>query len=267
MRRACQGDVSAVASVRGRLAELAQAHSHAVAATFMPRKPVVVPPTPPSQLAPTRKRKVRELAMTPNEKAIRSARVRARPPTMGCTNGLPLLKRPGRRGPPPWVCAIINNKIKKGQKAVDQLQNLRENVLFYSEMEDAWDEAIAHLNNDGTRDDLSWSEAAEQALTSVHTAHHEKERKSYVLTLRFQKTIDQETVQYRVDMRNRRVQRRAQRKRRLIEQMETKLAQQLRAEWTSRRVPVSNIDEEEPSLLADSTSSANSGSISNRGTS
>lgn len=241
MRRACQGDLSAIASVRDRLAELALAHSHAVAATFMPRKPVVAPPTPPSQLAPKRKRKVRDLAMTPNEKAIRSARVRARPPVMGCTNGLPLLKRPGRRGPPLWVCAIINNKIKKGQKAVDQLQNIRDNVLYYSAMEDAWDDAIARCTHSGrhrTRDDLSWSEAAQQALASVHAAHHARERRSYALTLRFQQIIDQETVQYHVDMRNRRVQRRALRKQRLIEQMETGLAQLLQTEWTSRSVPI-----------------------------
>lgn len=193
------------------------------------------PPTPPSQLAPKRKKKILALTLKPREKAIRSARVRARPPIMGHTNGLPILKRPGRRIPQ-WVSVIINKKIKKGVREVDALNHLKDNVLYYAQMEDTWDAGLLRsgLLGQNKKDSVTWSDGARECLIILRAHYRASELKTYQITSRFQEIIDQARVQYRVRLRERRIQKRAWRKQQLINEMEGKLAG-IQKEWKATK--------------------------------
>ncbi|KAF8252242.1 hypothetical protein K440DRAFT_633492 [Wilcoxina mikolae CBS 423.85] len=210
-------------------------HAQKVRSTFMPRRVVVKPPTPPSQLAPKRKKKILALTLTPREKAIRSARIRARPPVMGHTNGFPLLKRPGRRIPQ-WVSVIINKKINKSVREVNALNDLKDNVFYYAQMEDAWDNELIRsgLLDKQEKDSVTWMDGAKECLIILRAHYRASELKTYQVTSRFQQIIDQANVQYRVGLRARRIKRRAWRKQQLINEMEGKLAG-IQKEWTATK--------------------------------
>ncbi|KAI5840372.1 hypothetical protein BZA05DRAFT_390141 [Tricharina praecox] len=235
LRRACQSDGSALTSVTTALAALLASRKARVLATTRPPWPVHTPPQPPNQLTPTRKKKMLALTLTPREKAVRSAVVRARPPRMGCTNGLPVLKRPGRKIPM-WVSSIINQKVKRKVRHWDVMAHVRDNVMYYAEMEDMWDEQLARagLVRWIPGDDATWMDGAELYRVTHQDWMHASERRSYAITERFQSVIDTETIQYHEKLRTGRVKRRNEKKNQIARQMEQRL-KGLEQEWKSMK--------------------------------
>lgn len=233
LRRACQNDAPAIASVTDAIALLIASRKARVAATTLPPWPVHVPPTPPNKLNPMRKKKILALTLTPQEKAVRSARVRARPPRMGCTNGLPLLKRPGRKMPL-WVSSIINDKVKRRVRHWDVMAHIRDDLMYYAEMEDRWDEQLVRegMLQWIPGDDATWVHGAELFWRTHQDWMHAAERRSYAITERFQTVIDAETTRYQEKLRAGRAKRRCERKKQIARQMEQRL-QGLEEEWKS----------------------------------
>jgi DNA primase len=229
LRRACQNDEQAAISVTERILELVSQHQQKVAASSIPPYPKHTPPTPPNQLNPMRKRKILEMTLKPREKAIRSAKIRARPPRMGVTNGLPVLKRPGRK-PPLWVSLIINEKIKRKVRQLDALQHVQNNVLYHAEMEDEWDAAMRRAGSREELDGGSWLEGAQLFQRVLEENYRATELRTYAITQRFQKIIDEATIRYRERLRAQRIQRRAKEKEKLTKQMEHEIGA-LKGEW------------------------------------
>jgi DNA primase len=229
LRRACQNDEQAAITVTERILELVSQHQQKVAASSIPPHPVHTPPTPPNQLNPMRKRKILEMTLKPREKAIRSAKIRARPPRMGVTNGLPVLKRPGRK-PPLWVSLIINEKIKRKVRQLDALQHVQNNVLYHAEMEDEWDAAMRRAGSREEVDGESWFEGAKLYQRVLEENYRATELRTYAITQRFQKVIDEATIRYRERLRAQRIQRRAKEKEKLTNKMEYEIGR-LKGEW------------------------------------
>ena len=168
--------------------------------------------------------------MTPAEKAERSFKVRLRPATMGCAGGLPVLKRPGQRIPM-YVRCIINKKLKSKTRQVDTLNRAKDETLYYSYMEDIWDRQMARIQETGSEGrELSWYEAAENGLDYIRKAYSDNEKRSYVLTKKFQKIIDEDKVRYEEYKRAERKAKMSQRWEKMMEEKEERV-KQLQAEW------------------------------------
>lgn len=167
--------------------------------------------------------------MKPREKAIRSAAVRARPPVMGATNGLPVLKRPGRK-PPLWVSLIVNEKIKRRVRHLDALQHVQNNVMYHADMEDNWDAATRRAGLREEHDESSWLDGAMMCLRSIEEHYHATELATYSITQRFQRIIDEKTARYRERLRTNRIRRRVEAKEKRARRMEHELGG-LKGEW------------------------------------
>jgi hypothetical protein len=198
----------------------------------LPTRVIVSPPPPPNP--PKRKHKIVALSLSPREKSMRSAAVRRRPPTMGYTNGLPLLKRPGRKIPL-VVSKIINDKIKRKVRQVDALNDVKGNISFYAEMEDVWDQQVELLLDRDTfrpRVEPLWAEGAGLLLYAIRAQYHADERRVRDITKRFQQEIDAANLQYQEIRRARRAKRRTQGVTEYTERTESKL-EELKQEWES----------------------------------
>ena len=135
---------------------------------------------------------------------------------------------------PKWVSSIINDKVKRKVRHWDVMAHIRDDVMYYAEMEDRWDEQLVR---DGLvrwipGDNTTWMDGADLYLNAHQDWMHAVERRSYAITERFQTVIDMETVQYQEKLRIGRVKRKNERKKQIARQMEQRL-KGLEQEWKS----------------------------------
>jgi alpha-galactosidase/6-phospho-beta-glucosidase family protein len=163
---------------------------------------------------------------------------------MGCTNGLPLLKRPGR-AIPMWVSRVINDKIKRRVRQVDSLNQVKDDTIRFAQMEDAWDEhlrKVAELNPPMIygQPEPTWYDGAWMFLHAIRNQHHIDERKTYKITQKFQEIIDEANLR-RMDIKRERMLRKRQRKMEEYEKAVKRKLRALRKEWKNIQ-PVSSVD-------------------------
>lgn len=161
-------------------------------------KHIVPPPGRPAP--PTRKSKLRELALTPREKAERSALVRRRPPTLHATNGFPVIVWPGRRQSAK-ISTVLRCKIRRKIQAVQLWKYMEDEGLQLCKYEDAWDEQLWRMGIGGKRmsgDEVepSWHDQGQRTWKSLKEKNNRLEAKTMKMTTRLQKVVEKATARY-----------------------------------------------------------------------